>query len=219
MKKVQVEFSYWEYVLLLILWGLIAFSGLVNLIWTGPWTQQKTESIGYDSKEEWLMEMQVGYNGAFAELVNTTQQYIDSVAPVSGLRALPLVKECTARKISVTFALAQGEIESCFGTKGLAKRTNSVWNVGAFDSLSVNKMLRYNHPNESITDYLELLDTQYLHNKSVDDLLEKFVNGKGQRYASDQYYEHKLKDKYTEILTNTKIQKLQDQVDWYSLRL
>ena len=85
----------------------------------------------YDTAEEYMRELHMSYQGVKSDLVDMIQHYIDSVAPNSGLRALILVEKCEEYRIPVTFALAQGEIESHFGTKGLAFRTNSVWNVGA----------------------------------------------------------------------------------------
>ncbi len=173
----------------------------------------------YSPKEEWLAEMQVGYSGTFASLVDEVQAYIDSTAPFSGLRGLTIVRECSARKVSIAFVLAQGEVESCFGTKGLARKTNSVWNVGVFDTAGENELYRYSYPDESVPVYVKLIDERYLNYKTVEDLLENFVNDRGERYASDLYYESKINIVYNKILESTRIQQLQDRLEWYLLRL
>lgn len=155
-----------------------------------------------------------------ADLVSATQHYIDSVAPNSGLRALILVENCEKYGISVTFTLAQGEVESHFGTTGLAFRTNSVWNVGAFDNYSYSDIQhKFSNPNDSIVPYLELLFSNYLPNKTIEDLLENFVDINGNRYATDEYYESKLKTIYKHIQTNYHIDELQSRLNYYKVRL
>ena len=185
--------------------------------WTTP---DKEESVGYDTATEYIRELQISYQGVKSDLVDLTQHYIDSVAPNSGLRALVLVENCEKYGIPITFTLAQGEIESHFGTRGLAFRTNSVWNVGAYDGHNFNNIShRYSNPNESIVPYLELIINNYLPNKTVEDLLESFVDINGNRYASDKHYETKLSDKYKCITDNYRIDELQERLNYYKIRL
>lgn len=185
--------------------------------WTAP---DKEENIGYDTATEYIRELQISYQGVKSDLVDLTQHYIDSVAPNSGLRALILVENCEKYGIPISFTLAQGEIESHFGTKGLAYRTNSVWNVGAYDDHSIVDIShKYNNPNDSIIPYLDLLTNNYLPNKTVEDLLESFVDINGNRYASDKHYETKLSDKYKYIIDNYRIDELQKRLNYYKVRL
>ena len=185
--------------------------------WIKP---DKEENIGYDTATEYIRELQISYQGVKSDLVDLTQHYIDSVAPNSGLRALVLVENCEKYGIPITFILAQGEIESHFGTRGLAFRTNSVWNVGAYDGHNFNNIShRYSNPNESIVPYLELIINNYLPNKTVEDLFESFVDINGNRYASDKHYETKLSDKYKYITDNYRIDELQERLNYYKVRL
>lgn len=185
--------------------------------WIKP---DKEENIGYDTATEYIRELQISYQGVKSDLVDLTQHYIDSVAPNSGLRALILVENCEKYGIPITFTLAQGEIESHFGTRGLAFRTNSVWNVGAYDGHNFNNIShRYSNPNESIVPYLELIINNYLPNKTVEDLLESFVDINGNRYASDKHYEAKLSAKYKYIMDNYRIDELQERLNYYKVRL
>ena len=116
--------------------------------------------------------------------------------------------------------MAQAEIESHFGTKGLAFRTNSVWNVGAFDGHSYNSIQhKYNNPNDSIVPYLELLSNNYLQGKTIEDLLESYVDINGNRYASDKYYESKLKSTLEYIKSHYTIDELQSRLNYYKVRL
>ena len=180
----------------------VAVFAILAFTWAMP---KQEEQTGYDTATEYIRELQVQYNGVKADLVSATQHYIDSVAPNSGLRALILIENCEKYGIPVTFALAQGEIESHFGTAGLAFRTNSVWNVGAYDNYGLDEIShRYDNPNDSVIPYLSLLIQNYLPSKTVEDLLESYVDINGNRYASDPHYETKLKSKvgYKRALSN-----------------
>ena len=174
----------------------------------------------YDTAEEYMRELHMSYQGVKSDLVDMIQHYIDSVAPNSGLRALILVEKCEEYRIPVTFTLAQGEIESHFGTKGLAFRTNSVWNVGAYDGHSLMDISHtYANPNDSVIPYLELLANNYLQGKTVEDLLESYVDINGNRYASDKYYESKLKSTLEYIQGHYTIDELQSRLNYYKVRL
>lgn len=196
---------------------LVAVFAILAFTWSVPKHEEQT---GYDTATEYIRELHVQYNGVKAELVDVTQHYIDSVAPNSGLRALILVENCEKYGIPITFTLAQGEIESHFGTKGLAYRTNSVWNVGAYDGHSLNDIShKFSNPNDSIIPYLDLLTNNYLPGKIVEDLFDSFTDINGNRYASDKYYETKLKEKVKYITDKYQIDELQDRLNYYKIRL
>lgn len=197
---------------------IVAIIAVISFSWSYP-REEKDDGL-YDTAEEYMRELHTSYQGVKSDLVDVTQHYIDSVAPNSGLRALVLVENCEKYGIPVTFALAQGEIESHFGTKGLAFRTNSVWNVGAYDSYGIDDIQhRFGNPNDSVVPYLDLLVNNYLPGKIVEDLLENFVDINGNRYATDKYYESKLKTVYEHIQTNYHIDELQSRLNYYKVRL
>ena len=196
---------------------IVAIFAILAFTWSVPKHEEQT---GYDTATEYIRELQTSYQGVKSDLVDLTQHYIDSVAPNSGLRALILVENCEKYGISITFTLAQGEIESHFGTKGLAYRTNSVWNVGAYDGHSLNDISHtYSNPNDSIIPYLDLLTNNYLPGKTVEDLFNSFTDVNGNRYASDKYYETKLRDKVKYITDKYQIDELQERLNYYKVRL
>lgn len=196
---------------------IVAVFAILAFTWSMP---KQEEQTGYDTATEYIRELQTSYQGVKSDLVDLTQHYIDSVAPNSGLRALILVENCEKYGIPITFALAQGEIESHFGTKGLAFRTNSVWNVGAYDGHDYSSIShKFSNPNDSVIPYLNLLTTNYLPGKTVEDLLDSFVDINGNRYASDKYYETKLKDKMKYITDNYRIDEIQERLNYYKVRL
>ena len=196
---------------------IVAIFATLAFTWAMP---KQEKQNGYDTATEYIRELQTSYQGVKSDLVDATQHYIDSVAPNSGLRALILVENCEKYGIPITFTLAQGEIESHFGTKGLAYRTNSIWNVGAYDGHSlVDISHTYINPNDSVIPYLELLVNNYLPGKTVEDLLESYTDINGNRYASDKYYETKLKDKVKYITDKYQIDELQERLNYYKIRL
>lgn len=197
---------------------IVAVIACIALIYAVP--HRQPEQTGYDTATEYIRELHVQYQGVKADLVDITQHYIDSVAPNSGLRALILVENCEKYGIPISFTLAQGEIESRFGTTGLAYRTNSVWNVGAFDDYTLNDIQhKFDNPNDSVNPYLGLLVNNYLPSKSIEDLLENFVDINGNRYASDPHYETKLKSKLDYIKEHYPIDDLQQRLNYYKIRL
>lgn len=145
------------------------------------------------------------------ELINSVNKYIKSVAPKSELSGEIVVELCLKYDVDLVFVLAQGKIESHFGTKGLANKTNSVWNVGSFDGATyskVSKKNKYETPNHSTEPYLKLLTSNYLVNKTTNDLLKKFVNKNNKRYATSLLYEKELNYVYNKINKHTDIGKL-----------
>jgi len=110
--------------------------------------------------------------------------------------------------------LAQGMLESHLGTKGKAKETNSVWNVGTYDNDRI--LYRYKDPNESIEPYLELLKKEYLINitsngdtiyKDLHHLVEDkgYINYKGNRFSSAIGYENSMRKLIIKIDMETSI--------------
>lgn len=166
-------------------------------------------------------EAELSYNEFKCELVKTTNAYIDSVAPTSGLNGYSIVDYCEQYDLDIKFVLAQGQIESHFGTTGMAVKTNSVFNVGAFDGVAYENIrgrYKYKHPDYSIEPYILLLYKDYIGGKKTElDLLGKYVNKNGQRYSSNGDYERKMMALYKKIDETTKITYLQGEMRRYKI--
>jgi len=174
-------------------------------------------SYAYDC----MKEAEVTYWDYKVALINEVQNYITQIAPTSNLRGYAVVEECEKYNIDICFVLAQGEIESHFGTKGIASKLNSVFNVGMYDgktSEEIDNKYKFEYPNESIEPYLKLLTTRYLVNKTEEDLLKKFVDIDGKRYASNPNYEVMISDKYKFITENTKIVEYYAQMKSWAIK-
>ena len=168
-----------------------------------------------------IMEAELQYWDYKHQLVNEVQNYITTIAPSSNLRGYAIVEECEEYNIDICFVLAQGEIESHFGTKGIAAKINSVFNVGIYDGLSIQEIgekYKCDYPNESIEPYLKLLNERYLVNKTEQDLMKKFIDKDGKRYASNPNYEIMVSERYKFITENTKIIELHNQVRNFAIK-
>ena len=202
-----------EKIMIPIILGIIVICNVVLFF--------KDKTVHHNFEIDQLKEYELKYWETKAQLVDEVQNYINTVAPTSNLRACILVDACEKYNIEVKFALAQGEIESHFGTKGLASKTNSVWNVGAYDDHFYSKIMgtyKYSHPNESIEPYLKLLYEKYLTNEVEEGLLRNFVDHNGNRFASDKNYEERLKYKYKYIGNNTQIDSLTTQLQYWAVK-
>jgi hypothetical protein len=150
----------------------------------------------------------------YNKLVIEVDNYINKISPTSKLDGKVIVDMCIKYDVDIMFVLAQGQIESHFGTTGTARRTNSVFNVGAFDGRSstsqINKGYGFEHPNDSVEPYLILLSNNYLVNGvNIDNLMHNYVNKYGHRYASSRGYEQMLRCVYNSINKNTNIKQYQ----------
>lgn len=174
------------------------------------------DEIRLTPEQEYVVEVK---DRIHDQLVEEVRNYIHKHAPTSKLDAEMLVSACEKYNLDITFVVAQAFIESHFGTKGVAARTNSVWNVGTFDNGTI--LYKYKHPNESIEPYAKLLYEDYLmkydstniHNqKDILQLLQDrgFVNYDGKRYASARDYENTLRKLIVKINMETSINMLQN---------
>lgn len=163
------------------------------------------------------------YQGLKDQLVEATDTYIQSIGKGSCLNGITLVEICEKYNIDLKFALAQGHIESHFGTKGIAAKTNSVFNVMSFDGLSADQIIKkgkgYAHPDHSVEPYAKLLTDKYLVDKTEEDLFIEFINIYGERYASNKNYEKQLLDIYNNIDSIVKISDIYNEYKRYKIIL
>lgn len=154
-------------------------------------------------------------------LIAEVNTYINSVAPASLLNGYSVVECCEKYDMDIRFVLAQGHLESKFGTCGVAKKTNSVFNVGAYDGVGyekINGKYKYRHPDFSIEPYIRLLYQDYIADNATElDLMHKFVSKNGKRYSSNKDYENILFGIFERIDKETKINELQGLMRKYKI--
>lgn len=162
------------------------------------------------------------YQGAKNDLVKAVDDYIDSIAPNSCLNGIRLVELCDKYNFDIKFALAQGQLESHFGTQGIASKTNMVWNVKAYDDKSAEDIIKdggyRKHPDESIEPYLICLYKNYLvDGKTEKDMFISFTDMNGNRYASNPNYEENLWNIYNRIDKETDLTELINKFRKYKM--
>lgn len=166
-------------------------------------------------------EAVLSYNEYKSRLVKEVNHYIDSVAPTSTLTGYAIVDLTEKYDLDIKFVLAQGQLESYFGTTGMAIKTNSVFNVGAYDGMKydlINEKFKYKHPDFSIEPYMQLLYKNYITGSKTElDLMAKYVTKGGRRYSSNSNYEREMLALYKKIDETTDISRLQGEVRRYRI--
>jgi hypothetical protein len=138
-------------------------------------------------------------------LENEITSYIHCYAPNSKISPILFLNICKDNNFDLVLAMSQAHIESHYGTRGMAVKTNSIFNVGTYDNGIIK--YRYKDPNHSIKPYTSLMNRNYLRCKSVEEILKQgeFVDYKGDRYASLIHYEYRVKTIYDNIVNDTNI--------------
>lgn len=185
--------------------------------------QKQRELLSY-TRDAYVNRLESKYDAAREALAMEVDKYIKTVAPTAVINSLNLIDMCSKYNVDVRLALVQGHLESHFATKGTAARTYSVFNVGAYDGHSAKRQIKngfgYAHPDYSIEPYLKLLVNDYLVDGKIEmDLLNKFVNKNGKRYASSTIYEQMLRERWDKIDEIANITETYDEYKMYKLML
>jgi hypothetical protein len=100
--------------------------------------------------------------------------------------------------VPLELALAQGQLESHMGKKGRQNHKTNPYNVGEYDKGTMSK---FRTTQDGIIAYFDVMATDYLlkGEKTMEELLDNFVNINGARYASNTQYEKTLKGLTTYI--------------------
>lgn len=176
------------------------------------------------TRDVYVERLESQFDAAREELAIEVDKYISTVAPNADISALNIIDLCSEYNVDIRLVLAQGHIESHFATRGTAARTNSIFNVGAYDGYSAEKQIKngygYRHPDFSVEPYLKLLTTRYLvDGRTEDDLLDNFVDANGNRYASCTTYESMLKSKIEKMDSIADITNKYEVYKKYKLKL
>ena len=112
-----------------------------------------------------------------------------------------IVNKALDNHIDICFILAQGHLETAFGSYGIGKSKKSIFGV----------YKHYESYIECIDYYVYLLCNSYLVNKTEKQLMNNYINKNGYRYAEDKNYEYKLKNYYSKVNNSTSISELQSK--------
>lgn len=138
------------------------------------------------------------------ELINEVTEYLYSQSPRAH-KFIPkyLVIAGLKNNIDICFMMAQTQLETNFGTRGVGRETSR-------RSLFGVSVRRYGDYESAINDYCALLKKSYLtKGKTEHHLMTKYVTIRGGRYASNPNYEKELKSAYKNIVAKTRITELQ----------
>lgn len=170
-----------------------------SVILTAVMNLNVSDSIKREA-EEIIMSNQP--DSTFIQRVNAVKEYMKIAAENQGynpedikLSPEAMVLAADENDFDLPFLLAQAHLESCFGLSPRARKTNSVFSVGCYDN--GKNVCKYSTQDDSIVPYINLIKNDYLvDGKTIENLLQKgkFVNAINKRYASDPYYEGKVKN-------------------------
>ena len=186
----------------------IAAAGLLGTHFAHPSTPAATadkvpsQEIEADAEDNNPYGMSKKDYQLFLEKVDAVEEEIERSfgfknIPIEDLGFDPevLVYQSYLHNFDLPLASAQLHVESRFGTGDRAKKTNSIFSIGAYDSGKDGVI--YASQNDSIEPYMIIMNRDYLQNgkKDVDDLLADggFVNKNGHRYASSPNYERDVR--------------------------
>lgn len=190
--------------------GLSILSILLGIVVNIYYTGTKKDTIPF-------LENELYYWDTKAKVVYEVDKFMKDKATNHNISPILVVKYADKYDIDIRLFLTQGLLESHYGTKGLARKTHSVCNVGAWDDGTITH--RYSHPDESIEPYFKLIKEQYLVDKTEDALLKNFVNKQGNRYATYPYYEQELQRYWRQINETTPLDSLLEVYRYYKVEL
>lgn len=150
-----------------------------------------------------LNQAPVSMNKNFSMDQSTIQGFIDEYSDNKSPVTAQDVMDVSAKYgVPVEFILAQGRLESNFGTKGRGARTKNIYNVGnvtAGDTMAKDSTEQKKYSRDmgdwinGLESYADLMSRRYRPSDgNWNKLLEEFVNNDGNRYATDPNYEKTL---------------------------
>lgn len=132
----------------------------------------------------------------FNDYARQAQQYLNrdtfKGTPLTGKMLADAAKEAyqqTGKVVPIDLALSQAQFESSMGREGRNPKTNP-YNVGEFDEGTKQS---FQDTDSGVKAYYKLMATDYLKNKTADQLMQNFTNYRGDRYASNKKYESDLR--------------------------
>lgn len=126
----------------------------------------------------------------------------------SPLNAHFFIKLSSETGVPIELILAQAARESAFGTKGRGARTKNMFNIGNYTE---GDFYPPGHPKNTMNSnfmnswekgaytYANTVKRDYLKNKTIDELLNRYTNHLDKRYAKDPNYETYLKEHIQEM--------------------
>jgi flagellum-specific peptidoglycan hydrolase FlgJ len=125
------------------------------------------------------------------------QKYLDRKVFKSTPLTGEMLAECaiqtydsTGILVPVELVLAQAQVESGMGRKGRSP-INNPFNIGEWNKRTVTV---FKSTRQGVQSYFNRMASDYLSCRSMDSLLQNFVNCQGYRYAGSKTYERKIRN-------------------------
>lgn len=125
------------------------------------------------------------------------QKYLDRKVFKSTPLTGEMLAECaiqtydsTGILVPVELVLAQAQVESGMGRKGRSP-INNPFNIGEWNERTVTV---FKSTRQGVQSYFNRMASDYLSCRSLDSLLQNFVNCQGYRYAGSKTYERKIRN-------------------------
>ena len=131
-------------------------------------------------------------------LINEVDAYMNRISRNNRMSAAHIVNKCLEREFDISLLLSQAHLESHFGTY---TRGNSCFGI---------KGKRYGSTNESVNDYIRLIQEKYMITRTPEQLIANNFNIEGSsryRYATAGYGS-KIRVIRRNIINKTKIHQL-----------
>lgn len=163
-----------------------------SVVYTSSETEESTDTVNFDS---------ILIESIIEEVDNHINKHT-SKAPDSLARMITTI--CLEHDIDICFAVAQTQLETCFGTAGIGRNNSRKSIFGVYKT--------YKTYEECIYSYCRLLRKSYLvKGRTEQDLMNNYVTYGNYRYAENPDYEKSLKALYNKVKGTTKIYELQQQ--------
>jgi hypothetical protein len=158
-----------------------------------------TSNLCIDEKIIYENKLEIKVEKYFKDYSEKCQIYLNrrcfKGTPLTGKILSDCAKETYIEKgilIPLELVLSQAQMESHMGTKGKSC-VNNPFNVGEYDHRTA---LKYYKTEEGVQAYFNLIASDYLSTKEVDELLQNFTNSEDKRYASSRSYERKIRKQF-----------------------
>lgn len=123
-----------------------------------------------------IVELENQRDSLITEAISEVDTYINKYAPRSKMTGEHIVISCIDADFDITLLMAQAHLETHFGQ---ANSRNNVFGLAK---------KRYEHPDSAVVDYINLMQSRYIKNRTVDEALKSNLNVEG----SSKYYYSEL---------------------------
>lgn len=158
------------------------------------------------NKEKIIISLYDSINNTTELLIEEVDDYMRGVNPRTKMSADFIVEQCLYNDFDIPLLLSQAHHETHFGKR---TRSNSCFGI-------IRR--RYKSVNASVPDYIKLIQTRYIINRTVDECLDAGFNVEGKKitYATNPKYAQTIKDTRSIIIKRTDINKYVDKIQKFN---